>query len=672
FQMSLEDPVTTCLSAPVYHLICELGLEVREHPAISSIVAGNGDVCWKTITDCVVGAESAQGLDYQGSVRLLGPVCEAVHMHFSSLNKGQFEVQYAPWFQWTSSPELFPEIFDALESRESPAIALSLMKLTACLERALGDVFLLVGKECPFLLRDLLASAELAQVFGRSVMDILTVFVGSPRGLNLRNVLWHGFASPQEIPPKYCSMLVLLTAGLGQLLEAHLQQTERTVAHRPLLTLADSEDWTVFPAATDEVLWALEEAMKKSSFVLRIMLPYWEVALTKFKTHRFADCAMLLLTQLETGLRGLFAKVNGCPRRLLMAEAAALYTTFDEMLAQHLSDGEINRLPLVLGEPAMEFLWDLLNHQEGPRVRDHLSHGEVSLPAFPKGLADQLLAFSLVLLLRFADEDLASEFKEKAAVKALVRLAEGYSARFHPVALIKKQVLSCEESVRSWPLLPLPEDAAREAARLGGSSEASACEPLIIKIMSELCRHVPGHHCAFGGLDSLPVERWPWPLPYICSLRVPTLFCPRAVLEVLTVLRSISSRCAQVSQQVAASLERRGRQWAEKTLRSRQRQNFLRMVSSVKLLAQVLSLVVLLVALELVSVHGVHGEEPCGRQRYLRFLKSVLQFTENLAACTSPARNQWGEAARLTHTALLGIWTFSERRQMLIHRAGSS
>ncbi|KAK1337849.1 hypothetical protein QTO34_000950 [Cnephaeus nilssonii] len=433
-------------------------------------------------------------------------------------------------------------------------------------------------------------------------------------------------------------------------------------------------------AATDEVLSVWEEVVRKSSLVLRIMLPYWEVALTKFRTHsgcafpsasQVRDCAMLLLTQLETGLRHLFAKVNQCPRRLLTAESAALYTTFDEMLAQHLSDGEINQLPLVLGEPATEFLWDFLNHQEGPRVRDHLSHGEVSLPAFPKGMAEQLLAFSLVLLLRFVEEDLASEVKEKAAIKVLVRLAEGYRARFHPVALIKKQVLSCEESIRSWPLLPLPEDAAREAARLGGSSEASACEPLIMKIMSELCRHVPGHHCAFQGMDSLPVERWPRPLPYVCSLRVPTLFCPRAVLEVLTVLRSISSRCAQVSRQVAASLELRGRQWAEKTLRSRQRQNFLRMVSSVKLLSPVLSLVVLLVALEVVSVHGICGEKPCGRQRYLRFLKSVLQFTENLAACTSPTRNRWGEVARLTHAALLGIWAFSERRQMLIHGAGA-
>lgn len=50
-----------------------------------------------------------------------------------------------------------------------------------------------------------------------------------------------------------------------------------------------------------------------------------------------------------------------------------------------------------------EFLWDLLNHQEGPRVRDRLSHGEVSFPEFPKEMAEQLLAFSTVLLLRFAD-----------------------------------------------------------------------------------------------------------------------------------------------------------------------------------------------------------------------------------------------------------------------------
>ncbi|XP_036920728.1 endoplasmic reticulum membrane-associated RNA degradation protein isoform X2 [Sturnira hondurensis] len=544
------------------------------------------------------------------------------------------------------------------------------MKLTSCLERALGDVFLLVGKECPFLLRDLLASEELADVFGKPVMQVLTVLVGSPSGLNLRNVLWHGFASPGEVPAKYCSTMVLLTVGLGQLLQAYLQRTGCTLAPRPLLTLTESEDLLVFPEATDETLLVLEEAMKKSPFILKIMLPYWEVALMKFKSHRFADCTVLLLTQLEAGLRNVFAAVNKCPKRLLTAESTALYTTFDEILAKHLSDGKLNQLPLLLGEPAMEFLWDFLNHQEGPRLRDHLSHGEVSFPSFPKGVAAQPLSFSIVLLLRFLGEDVASELKERAAVQPLVRTAAAYSARFHPAALLRKQVLGCEKCIRCWSLPPLPNGAGGEAARLEENSEISACNSLIIKIMGELYGHIPENHRVFGDLEDIPVERWPQLLPGLCSIRVPTLFWPRAALEVLTLLRGISSHCACVALQVATSLEQRQRQWAEKALRSRQRRNFLRMLSSTKLLSPVLSLVLLLVALELLSVREVLGKTAREHQQYLRFLKALLQYMENLEVQSSGGRNQWGRVVALTHAALLKVQAFSETKRMLVHSAG--
>ncbi|XP_019568190.2 endoplasmic reticulum membrane-associated RNA degradation protein isoform X9 [Rhinolophus sinicus] len=630
-QILLEDPITTCLSPSVYDMICKLGFEVREGRDINSIVTQNGEVCWKAITDCVIYTQSAQALDYQGSVKLLGPVCAAIHLHLSSLTKGQFETQYAPWLQWTSSPELFAEIFDALESLQSPAVSLSLMKLTACLERALGDVFLLIGKECPFLLRDLLASEELAQVFGLSVMNVLRVFIGSPCGLNLRNVLWHGFAAPHEIPPMYCSTMVVLTAGMGQLLKSYLQQSELTWAPRPLIALPDLEDGAVFPEVTQEVLGVLEEVMKKSTFILGTMLPYWEVALIRFKSHRFADCAMLLLMQLETGLRHLFATINKCPQRLLTAESTALYTTFNEILAKHLNDGEINQLPLFLGEPAMEFLWDFLNHQQGPR--------------------------------------------EKAAIQSLVHLAEGYSARFHPMSLLRKQtfssqVLSCEESIRAWPLLPLLREA--EEARIEGSSEINACNSLIIKITYELYHHVPENHCVFTDLANLPIEKWPRPLRELCGIRVPTLFCPRAVLEVLTVLQNIVRCCTHVSHQVVASWVRRRQQWAEKTLRSRQRQNFVRMSWSIKLLSPVLLLILLLIALELVNIPVVHGKNTDEYQQYLKFLKSILQYTENLEAHTSPEKNKWIETIRLTHTALLRMWTFSEKKQMLLHLAKKS
>lgn len=88
----------------------------------------------------------------------------------------------------------------------------------------------------------------------------------------------------------------------------------------------------------------------------------------------------------------------------------------------------------------MEFLWDFLNHQEGPRLRDRLSHGEISLLEFPREAANQLLAFSTVLVLRFAGEEELSAFKEEAAIKVLFGLAEGYSSRCHPVFQLKKQV----------------------------------------------------------------------------------------------------------------------------------------------------------------------------------------------------------------------------------------
>ncbi|XP_077910570.1 endoplasmic reticulum membrane-associated RNA degradation protein isoform X3 [Halichoerus grypus] len=654
--MLIEDPITTCLSPSVYDMICKLGFEVRESCDISRIVTQRGEVCWPAITACVTLTQSAQSLDYRGTVLLLGPVCEAVHRHLLSLTKGQFDMRYMPWLQWTAFPELFPEIFDALGSPQCPAIPLSLMKLTACLERALGDVYLLNGKECPFLLRDLLASEELAEVFGRSVMDVLKVFVGSPRGLNLRNTLWHGFASPHEIPPKYCSMMVLLTVGLGQLLKSYLQQAKLVLAHRPFIVLTNLEDLAVFPDVTSEVLSVLEEVMKKSTFILKVMLPYWEAALIGFRSHRFADCAMLLLTQLETGLRRVFATVNQCPKRLLTAESTALYTTFDEILAKHLDDGKINQLPLLLGEPAMEFLWDFLNHQEGPRIRDHLSHGEINLPEFPKEAANQLLAFSVVLLLRFTDEDLSAALKEKAAIKSLVGLAEGYHAHFHPVAQLKKQdfssqVLSCEKSIRAWPLLPLPEEA-EEAARLKGTSETQACEALITEILRALPRHLPESRGVVSDWDSLPAER--------------------TVLEVLTVLRNISAHCARVSSQVAASVELRHQQWVERRLRSRQRQTYLHMLTSIKLLSPVLYLILLLIALELVNIHVVRGKNTYEYQQYLKFLKSILQYTENLVTYTSQQKNKWNETINLTRTALLKIWTFSEKKQMLIHLAKKS
>lgn len=60
-------------------------------------------------------------------------------------------------------------------------------------------------------------------------------------------------------------------------MRSHLFQLSSVVVLKNVCYFAD---------VSHEVLSVLEEVMKKSTFILKIMLPYWEVALIKFKSQR--------------------------------------------------------------------------------------------------------------------------------------------------------------------------------------------------------------------------------------------------------------------------------------------------------------------------------------------------------------------------------------------------
>ncbi|MBN3288938.1 EMARD protein, partial [Polypterus senegalus] len=90
-----------------------------------------------------------------------------------------------------------------------------------------------------------------------------------------------------------------------------------------------------------------------------------------------------------------------------------------------------------------------------------------------------------------------------------------------------------------------------------------------------------------------------------------TLYCPRTVLEVVSLLRKIVSQCSKVIEQVVYSSESRYTEWMNKSLRSRQRITY---------------------------IHLLH-----------RFLKLSLQFAENLVTYTNSEKNKWSESINLIH-----------------------
>ena len=50
-------------------------------------------------------------------------------------------------------------------------------------------------------------------------MHLLQLLLGPPCTLNVRNLVWHGFVAPGQLPGPLLSLLLLLTASVGALLE---------------------------------------------------------------------------------------------------------------------------------------------------------------------------------------------------------------------------------------------------------------------------------------------------------------------------------------------------------------------------------------------------------------------------------------------------------------------
>lgn len=140
--------------------------------------------------------------DYHSAVRRLHPLCHAIHHQLMTLSQEEFEQRYKASLQWTGHDTRFIDCFLLLKSSNTADHNLSFLLLTSSLEHALGNVYLSFScaSQCPSLLKDLLATQELKDVFGDTVVSLLHILIGPPSSLNLRNVLWHGFAAPAEVP----------------------------------------------------------------------------------------------------------------------------------------------------------------------------------------------------------------------------------------------------------------------------------------------------------------------------------------------------------------------------------------------------------------------------------------------------------------------------------------
>ena len=150
-------------------------------------------------------------------------LAQSVHSIVMTWTISKYIRLYSYLFPLSSHANVLPLLLN-LHANQHSGVVMPL--LCAFLERILGDIWSCISDQnktsekvnvvCPRMMKDLLASHHLVQWLGTTLTRILFALVGSPRALNLRNLVWHGFlghSTPENrkhILGSFCSLMIVL------------------------------------------------------------------------------------------------------------------------------------------------------------------------------------------------------------------------------------------------------------------------------------------------------------------------------------------------------------------------------------------------------------------------------------------------------------------------------
>ncbi|XP_046551807.1 endoplasmic reticulum membrane-associated RNA degradation protein-like [Haliotis rubra] len=660
----------SALSPGVRRLLCEGEAAISGGP--ESVKAGvlNWDHIHKILPEWV---NDTSQYFHEAASRLV-PVFLQCEELLCGMTSREFAQRYDHLLQWTGNSQLFLECFQYLSQGSDSDRLLALLMMASALERALGDVFLLKGQQCPSMLKDLLVTPELQDIFGEIVIQILRVVIGPPISLNIRNVAWHGFPAPGEIQDRLCWFLLLLVPSLGERLQQNGVDPLNIMHRTPVIVNQDQLLAGSLPALSTDDLISIEQLFTSTDFVQQQFVPVWHRSLDLYREARYGQSLVLLLPQVEHSLRRVFAAINGCPDRVLTAEATTLYTTFDEILDKYLPSQAENGLLNVIGENSMDLLFDLLVYPDGPRLRDRLSHGEITLDTLPQALADAVIHLTVhlsALLFR------ARKVIYDPHIASIQRRVSQYQSIFHPIPMAKTKVLdlvALSGVMVTWighsPLLEPWTTADGVDVFVTDNVRLAEVLTNVQRVAEGLNRSSLSVHLLSNDMMSCvtPFTDAGSLVQHILLSPISTVYRGQTATnqnsqanqdgqgksvdikesEIVGLISRIITEKQEVISQIKVAMETRQQQLTRKQLRSRQRDNLKRLLESLPSLHVMANVLCIMAACLLAHLDQLSILEQTQMKKLQKFLKACLQYTENLRTFTGLDRNKWAECTDLT------------------------
>ena len=216
---------------------------------------------------------------------------------------------------------------------------------------------------------------------------------------------------------------------------------------------------------------------------------------------------------------------------------------------------------------------DVLVHPEGPRLRDHLSHGEVDIHNFPKHIANHVLCIAVAFCLR-EDASGIDRFAAKVGVLEkrssperdnlsktdscleILNTARNYRSIFHPFSCFQREFSTLIGSLLEWTNLIRPNDDEFRETNSEDLCDETTWKSVINGILQQTSLQkfsdwVADEYNSLekGFICDEAVLKKVWSLIVECQLH--TLFRPRCELEMVALLRQIAGHCARTSDQVS-------------------------------------------------------------------------------------------------------------------------
>jgi hypothetical protein len=208
----------------------------------------------------------------------------------------------------------------------------------------------------PIKMRDLLESEIMATTLGTDIIYLLRLFIAHPIGINIKNLMWHGFVSDAEHEPSYVAFAIVIALSLAKIY--------MLISSVNCLSYRSFEAENKFLKTLDQS--AAISIIKSSDFIHPSRLNIVLKSINFYFEKEYRYFIQLIFPEIENGLRCIYATINNLDACATQRDEKMV--TLVNILAQD------SNIITILGESIMHLLFDLLIWKSGPQLRDGISH----------------------------------------------------------------------------------------------------------------------------------------------------------------------------------------------------------------------------------------------------------------------------------------------------------